>query len=187
MQEIWKDVVNYEGYYQISNFGVVKSLKRYRVGNKGALTLVKEKFLKPKFDRYGYLIQPLCKDKKVKHIPTHRLVCMAFVENINPIKFNQINHIDGNKLNNNPHNLEWCDAKHNMKEAFRLGLRGGKPYKPRVDSSKIDQFYKTGELVKTYISLAEAERLSGVYKNAISNCLNGRAKTSGGFVWKYNK
>lgn len=186
-EEIWKDVPNYEGLYQISNLGRVKSLERQRKSGYNSICLVKEKILKTKIDRYGYSTHPLCKDSKVKYITTHRLVCMAFVENTNPIKFNQINHIDGNKLNNSPDNLEWCDAKHNTKEALRLGLRGGKVYNPRVDSSKIDQFYKTGELVKTYISLAEAERVSGVLKTAINNCLNGRSKTSGGFVWKYNK
>jgi len=185
--EIWKDVPDYEGLYQVSNLGRVKSLERTRKGNGGSICKVKEKLLSLKIDKYGYVCYTLCKDGRLFYFTAHRLVALAFIDNPNPYSFNQINHIDGNKRNNTSQNLEWCDAKHNQNEAVRLGLRGGKPYKPRVDSSKIDQIDLIGNLIKRYDNLAQAERENGISKTAICNCLNRRSKTSSGFFWKYAK
>jgi hypothetical protein len=185
MQEKWKDIPEYEGYYQISNLGRVKSLSRNRKGNKGSLVLVKEAILKYSIDKYGYPRQALSKDGNLKHIPIHRLVAICFTENKNSNIYTQINHIDGNKLNNTPENLEWCDAKHNTKEAIRLGLRCiGKSYKPRIDSKRISQF-ENGLYLKTYESLSEAVRQTNLSKSGINNCLNNRSKSCGGFFWKY--
>ena len=184
--EEWKDVPRYEGIYQVSNFGRVKSLERYRVGNMGSPTLVKEKILKPKVDRYGYFVSTLSKDGKMNCFTIHRLVAMTFVPNKNVDLFTQVNHIDGNKKNNICSNLEWCDGKHNMQEAIRLGLRGGKPYNPRIDSIPINQFDNNGILIKNYVNLAEASRETGILKSSLSNCLNGRSKSSGGFIWEYD-
>jgi hypothetical protein len=187
MQEKWKDIPEYEGYYQISNLGRVKSLSRNRKGNKGSLVLVKEAILKYSIDKYGYPRQALSKDGKLKHIPIHRLVAICFTENKNSNIYIQINHIDGNKLNNTPENLEWCDAKYNTQEAIRLGLRCiGKGYKPRIDSKRIYQ-YKGDILIKIYPCLAEAIRATSHSKSAISNCLSGISKTSGGFIWLYEE
>ena len=136
-------------------------------------------------DKNGYLIQALSSNGKLKHIPIHKLVATCFLENKNPEKYNQINHIDGNKANNIPENLEWCDAKHNTQEALRLGLRPiGKGYRPRIDSKRISQFHG-GLYVKTYESLSEAVRNTKLSRSAINNCLNNRSKSCGGYFWKY--
>lgn len=186
-EEIWKDIPEYVGYYQVSDKGRVRSLPRYRVGNAGSLTLVKGGILKPTLDAYGYFKQGLTKNNKVKTYTIHRLVASAFIKNSNPEKQNQINHKDGNKTNNDVENLEWCTALHNIKEALRLGLKGGgRIYKPRVHSNSISQ-YKDGVLVKKYQCLASASRESGILKTSIGNCLKGRSKSSGGYTWEYSK
>lgn len=180
--EIWVDIPEFENIYQVSNLGRVKSSRKRKIKE-----LLDEKFLKPKTDKYGYYIYGLCKNGKMKHFSAHRLVCISFIINDNPLKKNQINHIDGNKKNNNVTNLEWCDSKHNNREAVRIGLKGGKCYKPRINSCKINKYDKSGNLIKTYINLAEASRLTGILKTSISNCLKNRSKTSGGYIWRFLK
>jgi hypothetical protein len=185
MKEKWMNIPNYEGSYQVSSLGRVKSLERYRKGNGQSFILVKESILKPKLNKYGYLTQALSSHGKLKHIPIHKLVAICFLENNNIEKHNQINHIDGNKSNNNPENLEWCDAKHNTQEALRLGLRCvGKGYRPRVDSKRISQFHD-GIYIKTYESLSESVKATSLSRSAINNCLNNRSKSCGGYFWKY--
>jgi hypothetical protein len=186
-QEIWKDIPNYEGMYQVSNLGRVKSLPRKRKGNGDSTCMVSERILKGKIDKYGYLVFALSKNAKMHHFTSHKLVCIAFSPNPNPEVFNQINHKDGNKLNNRIDNLEWCDAKHNNQEALRIGLRGGKPYNPRTDSSPINQYGLNGDFIKRYDNLAQASRETGIKNTAIGNCLGGRSKSSGGFRWSFAK
>lgn len=185
--EVWKDIPDFENMYRVSNLGRVKSLQRFRKGNRNNSTVVNERILKQKIDKYGYCCISLSKNSKMKYFTVHRLVALMFVVNPNIEKFNQVNHKDGDKLNNGSDNLEWCDGFHNQQEAIRLGLRGGKSYRPRVDSCPINQFHKDGSLVKNYKNLAEAERISGIKKTAISNNLNGRSKSSGGFVFVYGE
>lgn len=103
MQEIWKDIKGYEGLYQISNLGRVKSLVRKRV--------LKERILKPKKKNSGYLFVCLCKNGELKYFHIHRLVAIAFI--VNQKNKSQINHKDCNKENNNINNLEWVTPKEN--------------------------------------------------------------------------
>ena len=183
--EIWRDAPQYEGFYMVSNFGRIKSLPRTRKCGYGKTASVKERVLKYKIDKYGYAIYGLSKNGKSKSHTIHRLVALAFIFNPYPILLNQINHKDGNKLNNCLENLEWCDCTYNNREAVRIGLKGGKPYNPRIDSTPIRQYDKEGNLVKRYENLAQASRESQILKTAIGNCLSGRSKSSGGFVWEY--
>lgn len=181
-QEVWKDIIGFKGYYQISNLGRLKSLKRSILRNDGSYMNLRERILKPKIDKYGYITYSLTKGNLSKHLTAHRLVAYAFLNKVEGAS--QINHIDGNKMNNKPENIEWCNSCHNNREAVRLGLRGGKPYKVRVDSRPILQF-KDGILVKRHQSLAFACRYANLKKTSISNCLQGRSKSSGGYVWKF--
>lgn len=107
MQEIWKDIKEYEGLYQISNLGNVKSLKR-------------NKLLKPIKDKDGYLCVTLYKMCKLKEKKVHRLVAQTFI--LNPENKPQVNHIDGNKQNNVVNNLEWCTRLENIEHAWKIGL-----------------------------------------------------------------
>ena len=183
--ERWHDIWGYEGSYQISDYGRVKSLARTRKGAKNHICKVREKILKPKTDKDGYVQISLCKNNKLKTFRVHRLVALIYKPNVFPMFSDQINHIDGNKLNNKPENLEWCDSSHNQREAIKLGLKGGKPYNPRIDSTPIRQFDKKGNFIKRYENLAEACRVNHLSKTAICNCLNKRSKSSGGYIWVY--
>ena len=183
--EVWKDIPEYEGYYQVSNFGRVKSLARQRKSGYGSISKVRERIMKSKDDKDGYQLHGLSKDGQTKTFRLHKLVAICFIDNPKPELFNQINHIDGNKLNNKPENLEWCDSSHNQREAIKLGLKGGKPYNPRIDSTPIRQFDKKGNFIKRYENLAEACRVNHLSKTAICNCLNKRSKSSGGYIWVY--
>ena len=114
--ENWKDIPNYEGLYQISDLGNVKSL-------------ISNKLLKPSLDKFGYVRFNAIKDKKSKTLRIHRLVMKIF----KPISIiMQVNHIDGNKLNNKLDILEWCTDSENKKHAYKTGLMtGGNQYSKR--------------------------------------------------------
>lgn len=127
-KEIWKDIPNYEGLYQASNFGKIKSLDRIRkqFNHKGIATIkYKGKILKQQIKKNtGYYAVALYdNNKKVKLKLVHRLIATTFLENKN--NFPVVNHKDGNKKNNNVENLEWCTQSHNVKESYRLGLQKG--------------------------------------------------------------
>lgn len=109
-KEIWKDVIGYDGMYKISNFGNVKSFKK---DEKGIL-------LNPYIGTTGYYFINLSKKSKIKLSKIHRLVAFYFIPN--HLNLPCVNHIDGNKLNNNDWNLEWCTYSENNKHAHRLGL-----------------------------------------------------------------
>lgn len=109
MTEIWKDIVGYEGLYQVSNLGNVKRLKGYKGRGKGYI--VEEHLIKPSINSNGYQNVVLCKNGKTKTFTMHRLVAIAFLYNSDNLP--QVNHKDENKLNNCVDNLEWCDSKYN--------------------------------------------------------------------------
>ena len=122
MDEIWKNIENFEGYYQISNFGRVKSLARQQKGRiPGKFQSVKEKILKLSKNRDGYLHCIACKDRKEYHFYVHRIVAKAFLQKIDGKIC--VNHKDGNKNNNSLSNLEWCSYGENMKHSYQIGLR----------------------------------------------------------------
>ena len=118
MKEEWRDILGYEGLYQISNLGRVKSLPKLS-GNR---TL--EESIMAQHECRGYMKVNLYKDKTVKGMLVHRLVAYAFLDN--PNEYTQVNHKDENKHNNRVDNLEWCNAKYNMNYGTR-NLRSSKP------------------------------------------------------------
>lgn len=121
--EIWKDIEDYEGLYQVSNLGRIKALEKIRFFGKYSKNkrVYPEKILKVTYNKKkdGYYIVTLSKNGIPKSYTVHRLVLKAFSENIDNLPY--INHIDGNKRNNNLCNLEWCTASYNSKHAFILG------------------------------------------------------------------
>ena len=116
--ENWKDIKGYEGLYQISDKGVVKGVDRVLAYNAQKTKQWKGKVIKTIVDYLGYCRVSLCKDGKVKCHKIHRLVAEAFLNGEG-----QINHKDGNKLNNNLNNLEFCTVKENLAHAYTTGLR----------------------------------------------------------------
>ena len=139
MQEVWIDVVGYEGLYQVSNLGRVKNLKRKVPYAKGMRT-IPERILRNHINECGYVYVRLYKDAKGKNIKLHRIVAQAFIKN--PENKRCVNHIDGNKQNNRAENLEWVTHSENMQHASDSGLwvswNKGKHYKtkPRTEETK---------------------------------------------------
>lgn len=171
MEEIWLPIVGYEGLYEVSNMGRVKSLGNDRDR--------KEKILKPGNNGHGYLLVRLCKNRKGKWFLVHRLVAEAFIPN--PDNLPCINHKDECKTNNQVSNLEWCTHKYNVHYSKSLD----KANEARIKS--ILQFTKDGEFVAEYPSLSEASRQTGFNKGNILNCCKGRYSHSAGYVWRYKK
>lgn len=121
MLEEWKDIKNFKGLYQVSNLGNVKSLDKEINNWKSGKCIRKGKILKMQIHKTGYGYLLLHKDGKIHHLFVHRLVAQEFIPNSNNYK--EVNHIDGNKLNNKVSNLEWCDRSENMKHAYKNGLK----------------------------------------------------------------
>ncbi len=177
MTEEWKDVEGYEGLYQVSNFGKIRSIYRYK------------RELKPLYTNSGYIQAQLCKDKTVKAVLVHRIVANAFIPNTENKPC--INHKDGNKHNNHISNLEWCTFSENEKHSYkvlkkktskgRLGMYGSKCYNHR----NIIQYTIDGKFVKEYESRGEASRITGISSGSIWLAMNGKRNYAGGFIWKY--
>lgn len=156
--EIWKDVLGYEGFFKISNFGRIKSMYRGVAYYKKRLRFIKEKILHQKIQQNGYLVVGLRKAGiKRKFVLIHRVVADSFL-GINPIM--QINHIDCNKKNNRIENLEWCTQKENNHHAIKNGLTNNvgvnnpKCVLTEIDVIEIRRLYDDGkricEIVKNY-------------------------------------
>lgn len=178
MKEIWKDVVGYEGYYIVSNLGRIKRLSTIvnsclKYNN----TITRKEHIMSNTITNKYLSVRLSKNNIVKTYRVHRLVAKAFIPNPNNLP--QINHKDENKLNNCVDNLEWCSCIYNQNYGTRKYKR------LHTKTKKIAQIDKKGNTIKTYFSLSEASRQTGISLKAISRCATNRSKTSGGFIWKY--
>lgn len=115
MEENWKDVSEFKGFYQVSNLGNVKRIGDYSNQNSSWKS---EVILKPRLHSSGYLRVMLSVNNKHYDRYIHRLVATEFCKNHNPLKYKEVNHIDGNKTNNNSDNLEWCDRSYNNKHAY---------------------------------------------------------------------
>ena len=179
-KEVWKDVQGYEGKYQVSNFGRIKSLERKEfMARNNCYRVRKEKVLKPDIDKQGYEKVCLYKNGKGKNIFVHRLVAIAFIKNPNnhPI----INHIDEVPLNNLATNLEWCTHSYNST------YRGAKERQVKNILKKIQSTnVKTGE-VKTYRSASDAERESNGHfrRKSISRVCTGERPIHKGHRWEF--
>ena len=123
--EIWADIEGYEGLYQVSNQGRVKSLARETIGNDGRKYPFKETILKPRFMNAGYLIVNIHKERKMKSVSIHRLVAETLIPN--PENKREVNHINGNKTDNRIENIEWCTSSENKTHAITTGLNTKPP------------------------------------------------------------
>lgn len=160
MNEIWKDIKDFIGLYQVSNCGRVKRLIGYQCKN--------ERILKPRKHKCGYFAVILYKDGVTKSYSIHRLVAQAFLPNPNNLP--QVNHKNENKTDNRVENLEWCDQKYNCQYSF---------------AKTILQFDKQGNFIKEWSSMIEVEKQLGYGKGNISNCCLGKLKSAYGYIWKY--
>lgn len=185
MQEEWKDINGFEGYYKVSNKGNVISIDRY-VKNRvdGSERFIKGRVMKQTKTKgrsnsdTKYLIVNLRKDGYNKIFLVHRLVAESFIDNPNNLP--TINHKDGNKENNCVENLEWCSYSDNNKHALDTMLR-----RPRGKS--ILQYTKDGRFLNEYKSASEASRITGLDRGSICHCLTKRRDNYAGFIWKYKQ
>lgn len=180
MTEIWKPIEGFEGHYEVSNTGKIKSLERQRITKGGGTTLSPERLLKQKINKFGYCTVCLFKNAKRKYCMVHRLVAFAFIPN--PENKPEINHKDGNKFNNSVHNLEWNTPLENKRHAYANGLNGGEHITHR---RQVDQYDMERNFIATYSSIAEAARHTGARNSSIWMCCNHRYKTAGNYIWSY--
>jgi len=153
MEEIWKDIKGFEGRYQISNTGKVKSLRRIRSGPRGGWAILPERIMKLKKTNFGYLSCHLYNNGINKHIGVHRLVAENFLEN--PDNKPTVNHIDANKENNHVSNLEWATQSEQMKHALAnnlLELRGDTKYSKEF-KKEILQYYLDNDISISKLAL----------------------------------
>ena len=180
--EVWKEVVGYEGFYRVSNFGRILALPRIinRKSKKGnpRVCLYKQKLLKPGNDGH-YMVVNLCNQGHKMH-SIHRLVALHFIEN--PYNKPQVNHIDGNKLNCVFTNLEWVTVAENTLHAVNTGLiKCGYANKRSKPFAQYDLF---GNFIKEWPSLQTVKKELGFNYSNIQACFANRAKTAYGFTWK---
>lgn len=189
--EVWKDIPDYKGLYQVSNFGNVKSLKG------------KEKILKPQPNNNGYLRVGLSKNGNCIQFFVHRLVASAFLKNDNNLPC--INHKDENPSNNHVDNLEFCNHTYNMNygsiierksksmKGKMLGKNNPMYGQKHTEESKkkmstpIIQYSKNNVFIKEFESITQASIELNILKTSICNCLKGKSKHCGGYIWKYKE
>lgn len=180
MEEIWKDVIGYEGLYQISSIGNIKGLERLVKGLRNTDVLLSEKSKATRIHKKGYVYTDLCKNGEVKTKSIHRLVATAFIPN--PENKRCVNHKDGNKQNNASDNLEWNTHKENRNHATETGL-----WKPRF--IVVHQFDLDNNHIREWSSAEEVEQILGIYSaNIAKSCKYpyGKFKT-GNYYWSYSK
>ena len=189
MEEIWKYIPEWEGFYQASNLGRIRSVDRVvmKLNSRGFLSprIYKGKLLSPNVNNSGYQYLCMCKDKDHRWFAkVHRVIAMTFLHN--PNHLSDVNHKDGNKLNNKVENLEWCSHSDNQKHALRIGLNI-KPYAASRYKKAVTQIDpKTKKIVAEYASIHEAtSHLGKTNPSNISGALNGRHRIAYGFEWKY--
>lgn len=163
MEEIWKDIKGYEGLYQVSNLGRVRSLK-----------YGKERVLKTQLDKDGYECLMLYKNGKHKTCRIHRLVAEAFIPN--PDGLPCINHINECKQSNVVTNLEWCSVAYNNSYGTR---------NERI-SKRVYQYTLDGSYVRSYYSTREAERQTGIWQQSICGVVLGKRNSAGNYIWSYD-
>lgn len=168
MIEEWKDIQGYEGVYQVSDLGRIKSLPRNG-------TVKTERILK-NFEASGYLQVALQYHGVVKWEKVHRLVAKAFIPNTDNKR--EVNHIDGNKKNNSVNNLEWVTTSENILHSYHV-------LKNHI--RKVKQYTKSMELIKEWECIREASKELRICENNISECCRKRRKTAGGYVWEYSE
>ena len=199
MKEIWKDIEGYEGLYQVSNYGNIKSLSRV-VKNAYGIHRTEEKILKPQMKKKGYFQIQLSKDGKRKQMFVHRLVMENFVPN--PNNYPCINHKDENHINNKLENLEWCtysynntynDLHHRKMKNYNYEERNKKVDYKRINEILMQyrrkivyQYDLEGNFIKEWKSGAEPIK-AGIATKTIYDCLVGKQKQHKGYKWSYER
>ena len=211
--EEWRDIEGYEGLYQVSNEGRVKSLERYVNGNgRGCLKLIKERILKQYLNPYGYPTVTLHdEDSNQKQYRVHRLVAQAFMPNLDKKPY--IDHINTVRKDNRVENLRWATPLENNRNPITYGKlleqRKDEEYRKRMSNSTkgkivseetkrkmseirkgvgciaVNKYTLNDELITTYPSIDIAAEENNCFAGDICRCCKGKRKSCGGFIWRY--
>lgn len=188
--EIWKDVVNYEGLYEVSSLGRIKALPRCVRRNTG-YAWTKEIIMSPKNDKDGYKTIGLRDASgKKKFFRIHRLVLLAF-KGAPTFEGALGLHLDDNPANNCIENLTWGTNSENVRQAIERGRKPpSKPWQGKTGagnpgSKKILMLSSEGTILNTFHGIKEANRITNVNRTSISACCLGKRNLAGGFKWKY--
>ena len=185
-EEVWKDIRGYEGYYQISNLGKVRSLLRTFICKDGKSQTNPMVILKHCVHKDGYHLVGLTKNNKQRQALVHRLVAEAFI--FNPDNKPEVNHISGDKNDNSVFNLEWVSRSENMRHRIDVlkfkGSLYGKLGKLNPKHKFVEQI-KDGVVVAGFYGSHEAERLTGINSGSIRAACRGEHKSAGGYQWRY--
>lgn len=176
MIEEWKDIGGYEGLYQVSNLGRVKSIPRSTLCSDGRTISLKGKILAPNIHTDGYVYVKLCKNSSQKNYRVHRLVAMAFIDN--PHDYPEVNHLDENRGNNEACNLEWCTSQHNS-------TYGNCRQRQKSSLRRKQMPFMCIETGETFGSIAEYREKYNTSNTHISDVLKGKRKTADGYTFKY--
>ena len=176
--EVWKPVIGYEGIYEVSNMGRVKSLGRTARSKCDSARLVPERILRPCANRRGYLNVRLSKNGVEKHLYVHRLVAEAFIPNDN-ILATTVNHMDEDKTNNCVDNLEWMSQTENNRYSF--AGPNGCMWGPKSPCAKS---VRCVELDKVFECARDASRWLGLNKQAVAVSIHAGHRC-GGYHWEY--
>lgn len=175
MQEVWRDILGYEGYYQASSLGHVRSSTREitQKGHKSCYTrIMNGKTICPRKQNSNYDLVWLSKDGEVHPQLVHRLVAQTFI--INSDNKPCVNHINGNKSDNRVDNLEWCYYSENIKHSHNIAGR-----------KRTAKFIVCVELNRTFQGITDAASKLNINRCSISHALNGKSKSAGGFKWRF--
>lgn len=175
---MWKDVIGYEGLYQVSDEGQVRSYGKY-IQVRPNCTIYREgKILWPEVCKNGYLRVQLYKDNSRNHKLIHRLVAEAFIPNPNNLE--TVNHKNENKQDNSIDNLEWMSAVDNIRYGTGIQRKSSSKKRP------VKQLSLEGELIRVWDSARDAEAELGIKNSSICSCCRGKQKTAGNFKWEYD-
>ena len=176
--EVWQDIPGYEGLYQASTYGRIRSVERYVLYKRNA-RYYPSVILKPVLNSYGYYVVSLSR----KLYSVHRLIALTFLSN--PNNYPQVNHKDEVKSNNYVSNLEYCTQGYNNLYGTRIERAKTRQKNHPKRSKPILQYDLNGNIINSYPSIKEAARETGFSDTHIGNCCSGKERTAYKYIWRY--